>query len=89
MLVKPPYQRVFYVSARSIIGVGILLIYGIFLLGQGWIAHAFGLFIGLNPFTLNLVYIVLLVMLFGCLVGLIPGIRMYRYSLIDGMTVRI
>jgi len=71
------------------LGVGILLIYGIFLLGQGWIAHAFGLFIGLNPFTLNLVYIVLLVMLFGCLIGLIPGIRMYRYSLIDGMTVRI
>jgi len=71
------------------LGLGILLIYGIFLLGQGWIAHTFGLFIGLNPFTLNLVYIVLLVALFGCLIGLIPGIRMYRYSLIDGMTVRI
>ena len=68
---------------------GILLIYGIFLLGQGWIAHVFGLFIGLNPLTLNLVYIILLVALFGCLIGLIPGIRMYRYSLIDGMTVRI
>lgn len=71
------------------IGLGILLIYSILLFGQGWIAHAFGLFIGLNPFTLSLVYIILLVALFGCLIGLIPGIRMYRYSLIDGMTVRL
>jgi len=71
------------------LGLSILLIYDMVLLGQGWVSHAFGLFIGLNPFTLNLVYMVLLIALFGCLIGLIPGMRRYRYSLIDGMTVRI
>jgi putative ABC transport system permease protein len=43
----------------------------------------------LKLFSLNQVYIVLLVALFGCLIGLIPGIRMYRYSLVDGMTIRV
>ncbi|MDH3629758.1 MAG: ABC transporter permease [Gammaproteobacteria bacterium] len=71
------------------IGLGIILVYGVFLLGHGWIARQFGLFIEMNLLTPNLVYVVLLVMLIGFLIGLIPGIRMYRYSLIDGMTIRI
>ena len=66
-------------------GLGILLIYDIFLLGQGRAAHAFDLSIGLNPFTLNLVYITISI----ALIDLISGIRMYRYSLFDGMVVRI
>lgn len=71
------------------IGLGILLVCGIFMLGQGWIASRFGLFIELNLLTPNLVYGLLLITLIGCLIGLIPGIRMYRYSLIDGMTIRV
>ncbi|MGI9316304.1 MAG: ATP-binding cassette domain-containing protein [bacterium] len=53
------------------------------------IARKFGLFIEMNLLTPNLVYVVLLVMLIGFLIGLIPGIRMYRYSLIDGMAIII
>ncbi|MDH3762178.1 MAG: ABC transporter permease [Gammaproteobacteria bacterium] len=71
------------------IGLGILLVCAIFMLGQGWIASRFGLFIELNLLTPNLVYGLLLITLTGCLIGLIPGIRMYRYSLVDGMTIRI
>ena len=71
------------------IGLGIMLIYVIFMLGQGWIASRFGLFIELNLLTPNLVYGVLLIALIGCLIGLIPGLRMYRYSLADGMTIRV
>ena len=71
------------------IGLGILLVCGIFMLGQGWIASRFGLFIELNLLTPNLVYGLLLITLIGCLIGLIPGIRMYRYSLVDGMTIRV
>jgi len=71
------------------IGLGILIVYGIFLLGHDWIARKFGLFIEMNLLTPNLVYVVLLVTLIGILIGLIPGIRMYRYSLIDGMTIRL
>lgn len=71
------------------IGLGILLVCAIFMLGQGWIASRFGLFIELNLLTPNLVYGLLLITLIGCLIGLIPGIRMYRYSLVDGMTIRV
>lgn len=71
------------------IGLGILLVCGIFMLGQGWIASRFGLFIELNLLTPNLVYGLLLITLISCLIGLIPGIRMYRYSLVDGMTIRV
>ena len=71
------------------IGLGIALVYAILLPGQDWIASEFGLFVELNLLNQNGVYVVLLVALFGCLVGLIPGIRMHRYSLADGMTVRV
>ncbi|MCP4389817.1 MAG: FtsX-like permease family protein [Gammaproteobacteria bacterium] len=69
--------------------LGIMLVFSMIVFGQGWIASEFGLYIGLKLFSLNQVYVILLVALFGCLIGLIPGIRMYRYSLIDGMTIRV
>ncbi len=71
------------------IALGIMLVFSMIAFGQGWIASEFGLYIGLQLISLKQVYVVLLVALFGCLIGLIPGIRMYRYSLIDGMTIRI
>lgn len=71
------------------IGFGILLVCGIFMLGQCWIASRFGLFIELNLLTPNLVYVLLSLVLPGCLIGLIPGVPMYRYSLVDGMTIRV
>ena len=49
---------------------------------------AFGLFPGLDLFNAATVYLLLAVAAVGCLVGLIPAPRIYRYSLIDGMTVR-
>jgi len=69
--------------------LGIMLVFSMIAFGQGWIASEFGLYIGLKLFSLNQVYVILLVALFGCLIGLIPGILMYRYSLIDGMTIRV
>ena len=48
-----------------------------------------GLFVELNLFTPGTVYVIVAVALLGCLIGLVPGIRMYRYSLADGMTVRV
>lgn len=61
----------------------------IFVLGQVWIASTFGLFIELNLLTPKLVYNVLLITLIGCMIGLIPCIGMYRYSPVDGMTIRV
>ena len=56
-----PGLGIFFTLAEF--GLGILLIYDIFLLRQGWVAHVFDLFIGLNSFTLNLVYKVISIVL--------------------------
>lgn len=54
-----------------------------------WIAHVLDLIIELNLLTPRPVYVVIGVALDGWLVGLISDIRMYRYYLYDGMTVRL
>ena len=54
-----------------------------------WIAHVLGLVLELNLLTLRPVYVVIGVALNGWLVGPISGIRMYRYQLSEGMTVRL
>ncbi len=69
--------------------LGIALVECILILGRDWIARQFGLYPGLDLFSAQTGYIILAVTLFGCLVGLIPALRIYRYSLADGMTVRI
>ena len=54
-----------------------------------WIAHVLDLVVELNLLTPRPVYVVIGVVLDGWLVGLISDIRMYRYYLYDGMTVRL
>ena len=73
--------------AGVVLGVGLL--YGFLLAGQPLILSRFGLFIaigGLSSYEFMLTGIVCLA---GSLVGIIPGIQVYRYSLADGMTIRI
>ena len=70
-----------------IAGVGLL--YGLLFISQPLIVTRFGLFIaigGLSTYELMLMGIVCLA---GCLIGMIPGYQIYRYSLADGMTIRI
>ena len=70
------------------IAAGAALVHALLMLGREWLAREFGLFVGLDWFTPDRLYILLLVFSFGVLIGLIPGYRAYRYSLLDGMTVR-
>ena len=77
-----------FITQSGII-LGIVLVYGLVLFGQGLLTREFGLFITLNWFTINELYIVLMVSMCGFLIGLIPAIRAYRYSLNDGMTVNV
>ena len=70
-----------------IAGVGLL--YGLLFVSQPLIVNRFGLFIaigGLSTYELILMGIVCLA---GCLIGTIPGYQIYRFSLADGMTIRI
>jgi len=73
--------------AGTALGVG--LVWAMFLFGQGFLASEFGLYIELNLITVKLVFLVVAVALSGGLIGLFPALRMYRYSLADGMAVRV
>ena len=71
------------------VAAGVILLYGVLLTVRPLILAKFGLFIairGLSTYDLALVGIVCLA---GLVIGVIPGYRIYRYSLADGLTIRI
>jgi putative ABC transport system permease protein len=68
---------------------GVGLLYILLVVSQPLILSKFGLFIaigGLSHYELILMGIVCLA---GLLIGMIPGYQIYRYSLADGMTIRM
>lgn len=81
-------SEAFFITLAGI-ALGCLLLSAIILLGQDWMAQQLGVFITLGLFTANQLLILALVVLLGCLVGLVPGVRVYRYALIDGLSVRV
>lgn len=71
------------------IGVGVSLLYGLLLMSRPLILSKFGIFIaisGLSPYELSLLAIICLA---GITIGIIPGYQIYRYSLADGMIIRL
>ena len=69
--------------------LGIGLLYSLLFIGQPLIENHYGLFINIDwpsTYEFGLLGILLLASL---LVSLIPGLRAYRYSLADGMTIRL
>ena len=79
-------------SAMLTIGgvlAGVGLLYGLLIISRPLIISRFGMFIpiaGLSTYELILMGIVCLA---GFLIGMIPGYQIYRYSLVDGMLIRI
>ena len=79
-------------SAMLTIGgvvAGVGLLYGLLIISRPLITSRFGMFIqiaGLSTYELILMGIVCLA---GFLIGMIPGYQIYRYSLADGMLIRI
>ncbi len=71
------------------IGLGILLLYGGIAVAQPILESQMGVFVPLSPLSLYQWKLLSLVAVCGILVGLIPGYRAYRYSVADGMTIRI
>jgi putative ABC transport system permease protein len=71
------------------IGIGVGLLYGLLISCQPLILSRFGIYIaisGLSPYELTLMA---LIGFAGIIIGVIPGYRTYRYSLADGMTIRL
>lgn len=68
---------------------GMALLYGLLLSGQPLIASRFGLLIGITGFSVHEMLLMGTVCVAGIVIGIIPGVRIYRHSLADGLTVRV
>ena len=69
--------------------VGVCLLYVLLLIGQPIILTHFGMYISIGGITIHELSLMTLVCLSGFVIGVIPGYRIYRYSLADGMSIRI
>lgn len=69
--------------------LGIFILYGLLLFIRPIIGAYFGLFIAIGAPSFTEVWVMLSMCLAGVLIGFIPGYRIYRFSLADGMTVRL
>lgn len=69
--------------------LGLLLLYGGLMVLQPLMASQFGLFIGVRMLSSYDVMLLGLVLGAGVVIGVIPGYRAYRYSLADGMTIKV
>ena len=68
---------------------GVMVLYAGLITGQPWLESRLGLFIVVGWPTAYEVALMGLVALAGGLIGLLPAWRIYRYSLADGMSIRI
>ena len=71
------------------VALGVALLYATFTVAQPLIAYRFGLFVSAGSLSTYELVLMGTVCLAGMLIGLVPGYRIYRYSLADGMTVRV
>lgn len=90
---RPRHILVLLVSEAALLALigallGMLALYGLLALGQTWIETRFGLYLALGAPGLRELTLLALVFGAGCLAGLVPAWRAYRYSLADGMTIR-
>ena len=68
---------------------GVGLLYGLLFVSQPLIITRFGLLIAIGGLSTYEAILMGIVFLAGCLIGTIPGYQIYRYSLADGMTIRL
>jgi len=71
------------------IALGLAVLYLGLLAGQSWLESRFGLHVGVGWPSVHEVGLIISVTVAGLLIGLVPAYRIYRYSLADGMTIRI
>jgi len=66
---------------------GVALLYGLLVTGQSLIESKYGIFIAIRGLSSYELLLMALICLAGMIIGLIPGYRIYRYSLADGMMI--
>ncbi len=75
----------------SLLGIvlGLFFLYTGLLISQPFIESVYGLYLPINWPAVREWSLIGLVGIFGLLIGLIPGYRAYRYSLSDGLSLRV
>ena len=78
-------------AMMTLMGVtlGVALLFGLLTVARPLIASRFGLFVSAGSLSIYELVLMGTVCLAGLLICLVPGYRIYRYSLADGMIVRI
>ena len=76
-----------FVTASGII-VGVILLYGLLIVAQPILITHFGLHIAISFFSSYELLLIGIVLIAGVVAGIVPGWRIYRYSLSDGMTIK-
>ena len=71
------------------VALGITALYAALLACGPWLESQLGLMISVSWPSPHELWLIVLVGVAGVLIGLIPAYRIYRYSLADGMTIRI
>jgi len=71
------------------IALGVAALYAGLLVGQPWLESRLGLFIEVGSASARELGLIITVGIAGALIGLIPAYRIYRYSLADGMMIRV
>ncbi|MGB5644375.1 MAG: ABC transporter permease, partial [Gammaproteobacteria bacterium] len=69
--------------------LGVAMVYGLLVLIHPWLESMFGLYFVITWPTVTELTLLAIIAACGFIVGLIPSIRIYRYSLTDGMTIRV
>ena len=71
------------------VGLGVILLYSLLFIAKPLLFDYLGIFISIGAITGKEIIVLLAMWLVGVFIGIIPGYRIYRYSVNDGMTVRI
>lgn len=67
---------------------GITLLYCLLILAQPLLVTHLGIYIDIALFSSYEILLIGLVLVAGTIAGIVPGLKIYRYSLNDGMTIR-
>ena len=71
------------------LGLGVLMLYGLLIMAKPLVLSMFGFYLTIGAISAYEALLMGIIFLAGTIIGIIPGWRIYRYSLVDGMTVRI
>ena len=69
--------------------LGVAMLYCLLILAKPIILSMFGFYLTVGSISAYEGLLLAIIFLAGMIIGIVPGWRIYRYSLVDGMTVRI